>query len=1339
MFRSFRRASARYAFVLSGLPLLPILGQEGNSERAVAVWEQNHNLGRGPEYPTLKTGGNPNNFKIAYADKFRDVGRCVADCFEATASYSTPTYTSLGVPRGVTLVYRSGRADPRGLVEIDATDDAWSTVTQYSLKLQRPNQSFVTFVGGRQEVFFNAASSAWTRLAVQFFPDLESSRAYDYTAVIRTHYSGGGSVETTVPLKVMIVYGMWSPYGSGWDIAGMQQATVQGDSVMIASGEGSVSFFAGCAGTCQLTSPPGDVSTLNRESNGTFTRRYPDGTKYFFNSSGVLTSVADRFGQGVTFTYNGSGRLTAITDPTGAAITLGWDGNNWLASMTTPGSPSRTSTFLVSTDLVSMGDLVWAKDPDDIYNFQATYSNHSLSTFVDRKGEAWSHLYGDDMRLSGLLAPQIIASGASARPTTTFAGPSREILGFLALGGTSGSSGNPVPNSYDLRARVTNPRNNATYFTVNRWGSPTMIEAPLGQTSTAQYHSVTGQVIQAVGPSSHTINYSWNGPQLTQVADPTAGQTVNMTYESTFNRPLTVTGSAVPQTFTYPDAKTVTVTTGTHPAATIKLDQFGRDSVSTDPGGHQTKFYYAASGLRNLDSVRAVGKTTYRYDSYGRVRAVVGPDGARDSVTYDVLNRVIASTNGTNNTTTFAFADNVFLSSVMDANGNVTAYVRNALGWVTHEKRAGSPDTLKTTYDVNGNVLTSTNRREQTVSFAYDNLDRVTSQSGPDIPTTTYGYQTATASVNGWMAATNSESQDTTYVNAADRVVATVIVRGGPWVRLAHTYTSLGQRDSVIATSSQFSGAKIQAFAFNETGALNGIALAEGTTSLDPGPLNENLPRTIGYHGGLTMSRNYGAFHTGFVRTYSNEVVQASLGHQVGLDPVGRIGRVTTPNNEVTKALYDNARRLQRIEAWTFVNPNCPTEEITSCTAADSTFQSATDYTYDAVGNRLNGVTQPISAGNRVVEANGFTFTYDDDGNLTSKQGSGFSQTLSWNALGQLTSGTTNGVTVAYGYDGWGRLVRKTHAGNNWHLVHDGDDLYMEFDATAALAREYSYWGLDQPHSVRKYGELYFVAQQPMGGAVQALIPASGDAVSSQFAYDAFGKSIATTDPVGMPLRFAGREWDPALQYYFHRNRFYDPSLGRFISEDPIGIDGGINLYAYAGNDPVNNRDPYGLRCEERMIMSVDGVVTLIYWEPRPDSFCDDPDFSPNFGDPCARGGMCRPPAGPVEGPAGPSGLPTPSRPVWETAMKKDPKWLACKNRLITFKDVDKAGKPGSWTLTRRSVKTVKRIRGIPVNATIGIYSGQFSSGSYAGPLMAYGQVFCQVGVGIFEAGTFQP
>ena len=73
--------------------------------------------------------------------------------------------------------------------------------------------------------------------------------------------------------------------------------------------------------------------------------------------------------------------------------------------------------------------------------------------------------------------------------------------------------------------------------------------------------------------------------------------------------------------------------------------------------------------------------------------------------------------------------------------------------------------------------------------------------------------------------------------------------------------------------------------------------------------------------------------------------------------------------------------------------------------------------------------------------------------------------------------------------------------------------------------------------------------------------------------YDSFGKPLGQ---IATRYQYAGREWDPDTELYYNRARWYDPQARRFISEDPIGLDGGINLYAYVGNNPLNMVDPYG-------------------------------------------------------------------------------------------------------------------------------------------------------------------
>ncbi|MBK6780977.1 MAG: RHS repeat-associated core domain-containing protein [Gemmatimonadetes bacterium] len=104
----------------------------------------------------------------------------------------------------------------------------------------------------------------------------------------------------------------------------------------------------------------------------------------------------------------------------------------------------------------------------------------------------------------------------------------------------------------------------------------------------------------------------------------------------------------------------------------------------------------------------------------------------------------------------------------------------------------------------------------------------------------------------------------------------------------------------------------------------------------------------------------------------------------------------------------------------------------------------------------------------------------------------------------------------------------------------------------------------------------------PINGTVRGLARFRTGAKVKEFAEAPWGDAVADTGLV-VRYHFAGREYDSESGLYM-RARYYDPALGRWISEDPIGIAGGLNVYAYAGNDPVNGRDPSGLdpRCDLR-------------------------------------------------------------------------------------------------------------------------------------------------------------
>jgi RHS repeat-associated protein len=141
--------------------------------------------------------------------------------------------------------------------------------------------------------------------------------------------------------------------------------------------------------------------------------------------------------------------------------------------------------------------------------------------------------------------------------------------------------------------------------------------------------------------------------------------------------------------------------------------------------------------------------------------------------------------------------------------------------------------------------------------------------------------------------------------------------------------------------------------------------------------------------------------------------------------------------------------------------------------------------------------------------------------------------------------------------------------------IYDGSDLALERSVPGGLS-EYSYYpGVDQPHTLRRGSEVFYYVTDGTGD-VTGLIDEQS-AVRARYEYAPFGMRYVQIDTLKQPLGFQARYLDRTSGLYYFRARWYDPELQRFMSEDPIGLGGGINPYAFANDDPVNGRDPMGL------------------------------------------------------------------------------------------------------------------------------------------------------------------
>ena len=193
-----------------------------------------------------------------------------------------------------------------------------------------------------------------------------------------------------------------------------------------------------------------------------------------------------------------------------------------------------------------------------------------------------------------------------------------------------------------------------------------------------------------------------------------------------------------------------------------------------------------------------------------------------------------------------------------------------------------------------------------------------------------------------------------------------------------------------------------------------------------------------------------------------------------------------------------------------------------------------------------------------------------------------------WDALNRLVKVEQAGAVVAtYCYDSQNRRIRKSVGDRTIHYHYDMNNLLIaETLADGTPLRDYFYLG-GEPLALREYktnpGTYYFLNDHL--GTPQQLVKPDGTVVWKA-AYLPYGVAQMQLGTITNNLRFPGQYFDSETGLHYNWHRFYDPGTGRYISADPIGLAGGMNLYAYVQNDSVNWVDPWGLYTE------------IIIWQP---------------------------------------------------------------------------------------------------------------------------------------------
>jgi len=455
------------------------------------------------------------------------------------------------------------------------------------------------------------------------------------------------------------------------------------------------------------------------------------------------------------------------------------------------------------------------------------------------------------------------------------------------------------------------------------------------------------------------------------------------------------------------------------------------------------------------------------------------------------------------------------LISIWDQNGNpVERYTYDARGnLVSRTDALNQSDTYE--YDSANRLIQTTTRNGDVTSYAYDGQDRLTQVARPD-STTGYSYDAAGRLIQVQEGATRLQYD----YDTADRLVREVQDTPNGYNNVEYQYDALDRR-----VSRKVNGGDETRYTWNKANQLTQIQ-----------------------YRGETTSYQY--------------------------DAAGRLTQKTLPGGIVQAYQYDAASRLTQVQ---YKN--------------GATLIDQLDLAYDAEGNitqkkLANGslnqdtaLTASFDAANRMtgITVNGKTYAlaYDANGNLIGKTNTADandSTAFTWDTRNRLTGITAPGLAASFQYDPLGRRIERTVNGETTSYLYDGVQAIGEVRAGQATAL---LTGLSIDEAIARYasaGRLTQLTDQ-LGSVIRQINEAGG--TQSATAYSPYGEASTSGDDQGNSTEYTGREND-GTGLYFYRARYFDPVLKRFVSEDPIGVAGGINLYAYVGGNPVALVDPTG-------------------------------------------------------------------------------------------------------------------------------------------------------------------
>jgi len=588
----------------------------------------------------------------------------------------------------------------------------------------------------------------------------------------------------------------------------------------------------------------------------------------------------------------------------------------------------------------------------------------------------------------------------------------------------------------------------------------------------------------------------------------------------------------------------------------------------------------------------------YRYLADGLLEQWLDAAGNPTDNQYDALGRLVESRDAEGGITRYAYDARGNLIQVTDPAGRSTRFRYDARDALVAEIKPGDADTPPTErhylYDAAGNLSQVITPDGRISRYQYDAANRLVQarhfsnagQAETDRAerTTTYRY----SALNRLQSYEDEDSQALYEHDALGRVIRlTVTYKTASPVfskSIAYNYDANGRKVSYSTPEQQ-----TYSYRYSAHGPLDGLSIP-GEGSISWQNFNWQKPRTVLYPGGNALR----SVHDGLLR-YTQRNLDDLAGNPIQrqhyqYDAAGNITAIASQTGEQRYG-YDKLYRL--------TEAHYP--------SGDSRSDEA--YAYDGVGNRLDAKADKAeldigrwqyNAHNQLLSHDGIGYRYNADGHLIEKGALQSDGSLiqsgaldhwryRYDSRERLVQVEKNGQPLArYRYNPLGQRISKTllPSEKTTYYFYSEEGLVGVYDAQGNLEQEYAYdpsapW-MSQPlftrvqrRDTQAWSVSYFGTSHL--GTPEVAFEKSGE-VTWRAQAQAFGETQITLNTIDNALRFPGQYFDTETGLYQNYFRDYDPRLGRYVQSDPIGLNGGLNRYAYVIGNPIFRSDPYGLK-----------------------------------------------------------------------------------------------------------------------------------------------------------------